>query len=337
MSVIDQSTNSVIDLTEVSTAFLEQSSTEFDARLRDILKLAYIKTANKQLFRFPVNTLLSSGLQEWAGQRHSSSVLKQGMTVTTKRYNDGVDLDETDFTDGGIADPNLLANDLWNLASVLPGRLLATLINNGSSENGFDGVPFFSVSHPIKGSTVGANLVGSSALTQASLDAGIVAFRKWPRTDGTPRDSAPDTLVVPPSLSEVAATYVFTNQLLAIGSNNSVTSITGKPTNVIKNLLVLGQLEQASISGSASNWYLSDLSQIRKPLMMGITDINASSETIGYSDAATLISAMFKLGRLGFDSEHFKLKKQVKFFIDAWLGASYGDPSLMFKFQSASL
>lgn len=125
--------------------------------------------------------------------------------------------------------------------------LCANEINRGFSSSylGGDGVSLFSASHPGVGAASFSNLLTSAALSQTSLEQGIIQIRQAQDARGKKIRLTPKKLVVHPS--NMIQTEVLLKSVLRAGTNNN-------DYNVLKSLsldpVVLSRLT------SATGWYI---------------------------------------------------------------------------------
>jgi phage major head subunit gpT-like protein len=107
----------------------------------------------------------------------------------------------------------------------------ATVLNNGFSTNGYDGVPLFSASHPYEGDAnkpagTQSNLI-TGALSDTTLKTAITRMRQFYDNGGKKITFMPDTLVVPPELEWLAIELTKSAQKVGT-SDNDINAIRGK-------------------------------------------------------------------------------------------------------------
>lgn len=94
------------------------------------------------------------GLREWADEKHVKVMKGKGLTITNKPYEDTFALQTRILkTAGGAARYAPRTRMLARGANRFIDQLTFATLRAGFTTNGVDGVPFFSASHPILGST----------------------------------------------------------------------------------------------------------------------------------------------------------------------------------------
>jgi phage major head subunit gpT-like protein len=134
-------------------------------------------------------------------------------------------------------------------------------IRNGQNIPTYDGVNFFSASHPSNyyaGNAVNVNqsnyVSSGGALTADSLTSARAAMMSFVGPDSLPLGVVPDTLLVPPSLYTVGM-QLTTADMLAMQSFGGISQVGGS-SNVLKGLLNV--VETPLLSGDPTAWYLLD-------------------------------------------------------------------------------
>lgn len=199
--------------------------------------------------------------REWVGDRISKSLTANDYSLTNKRWEATVEVPREDIEDDRIGLWSSAMQDLGAAAQLLPEDALVDALIAGGSSLCYDGQYFFDTDHPVdpydasKG--VQANLLTSTALSEANYAAARAAMRNFKGDDGKRLRVEPNLLVVPPALERLARTLV---QADHISQSSGSTQ-----TNVYKGsagVLVLPELTR----DSATTWYLFDVSRAIKPL-----------------------------------------------------------------------
>jgi len=127
-------------------------------------------------------------------------------------------------------------------------------LENGTTNTSFDGVAFFSASHPsLSGSGTQSNFVsGGTALNAANFAAQKAAMRRLVGYDGDPLGINPNVLIVPPELEDTANTIV----TAAFGASGA--------TNIQRGQARVMVIERLS---DTNDWYLMDSSLPIKPFL----------------------------------------------------------------------
>ncbi len=183
--------------------------------------------------RYPFVQTLSAAMREWKGERRLQNVVLDGFVVTNKRWEDSLAIQRIDLEfDQYNAYSSMLIPNLARAAKLLPDQQIAAEIS--ANNTGFDGVSFFSASHPIdpSGFTSGtqSNILTTSALSSTNLAKAQAQMMGFVGPDGYPMGSYGDTLLVPPSLKYVADTLA--NATFYPGASNSSSSVFSAVSNV---------------------------------------------------------------------------------------------------------
>lgn len=204
-------------------------------------------------------------MREWIGPRIKQGLQTQAYTLKNKSFEATLACDKEEIEDDslGLFEPR--ARELGRVAARIWFQLLIDALAAGTSALGFDGVAFFSASHPLNPAGVQSNLNLSTALantlTAADDEANAVrintvvsAMRNYTGEDGRLLGVNPTHIIVPPS-RELAVRRVLNTAL--IGGGN---------TNVMQGYLqtmVIPELE-----ATPTIWYVADLSAPIKPLIL---------------------------------------------------------------------
>jgi len=190
--------------------------------------------------RYPFVQSLSLAMREWVGERRFNNVVLDGFTVTNKKWESSLDIQRTDVEDDQYgAYTGQLIPDLAYNAKLLPDREIASVISTNAV--GFDGVAFFSASHPVDPSNLAAtnpltssavqsNALTTGALTAPNLAAAQAAMMSFVGPSGQPMGCMGDTILVPPSLKFTADTLA--NATFYPTAQNGTASIFGSQQNV---------------------------------------------------------------------------------------------------------
>jgi len=142
--------------------------------------------------------------------------------------------------------------------------LFAALIAN--TWTGYDGVALLSDSHPNTNST-GDNLT-TSALTQATLDAGVQAMEGFQSEDGKPLGTFPTHLVVGPQQRKIAHDLTGSDRLIPFSNAGVPDAVSGDvAVGSLPNYLggAINVVVTPWVSGT--KWFLIDASKSAKPMV----------------------------------------------------------------------
>ena len=145
-------------------------------------------------------------LREWIGERQMRDLEAFDFTIKNKKFEltHGVPADDFEDDNLGVHMPKF--NSMGAKAARHPDKLVFSLLTNGFTQKGFDGVAFFHTAHP-NGTSTYSNK-GTAALGLTSYGAGRASIQALADKDGEPLDillSKENTyLVVPPQLEKTA-------------------------------------------------------------------------------------------------------------------------------------
>lgn len=122
-----------------------------------------------------------------------------------------------------------------------------TVVNNGFSSNGYDGVPLFSASHPLLKGGTASNLLTGADLSDTSLKLGLAAMRTQTLTEeGFKMQASAKQLIVHPDNEFNALTILKSAQTAGTGNNDR---------NVIQDRLGVVVMDYLD---DADAWFLRD-------------------------------------------------------------------------------
>jgi phage major head subunit gpT-like protein len=190
-------------------------------------------------------------MREWVGPRVIQNMSAVSYLIENKPYEAtlGVDRDEIEDDALGLFDARV--QELARVGARLPDQLILEALQNGATNLGFDGVAFFSASHPLNPAGVQSNLVnlplnpGNFAYVQAQMST-------FTGEDGRPLGAYGTLLVIPPAMEFMA------KQILAAS--------TGVNGGVNTQLGAVAYLVIPELAGT-NDWYLLDVSAPIKPFI----------------------------------------------------------------------
>ena len=157
-------------------------------------------------------------MREWIGEREIQNLMEYEYVIKNKTFESTIKIPVEDIADDqyGVYAPVL--SEVGMSAKKHPDTLIFELVGKGFTEKGYDGVPFFSDSHPM-----GRGKTAQSNMGTARLDADSYA---WARRQmmtlkgdkGKMLNIVPDLLVVSPQNEAVARMILFAD--LIAGSSN---------------------------------------------------------------------------------------------------------------------
>lgn len=217
-------------------------------------------------------------LRKWVGDRYLQNAVLRDYILANDPYELTEELDEYRIKDNKIAAFEPVVRMMAEQAKKWPDTLLFTattgVLAAGSSTITYDGVNFFSASHPVNidNASLGtqANYAASGrALTPTNFSFARQTMRAYKGADNLPLKVNPTLLVVPPAL-ETAGEQILHEAFIApaaafgAGAANVVQS---NPLKGTADLLVVDDL-----AGQDTTWYLLDTSKSIKPFLFQLRE-----------------------------------------------------------------
>ncbi len=260
----------------IRSAMLAALTTSFDFRYnagitRRRTEAFWSKIADK----VPSSTALNiypfladiGGMKEWVGPRVVDQLSTRAMQVVNKDYEKTIAVPRNAILDDQYALYAQRMELLGYQAEKLPDDLMTSVIQAGTTAaaNTYDGVPFFSGSHPVNidvvGSPTQSNNFTATALTAANWDAVRTAFSQFKTDAGRVTGWFPDTLIVPPQLEKQARDIVNNNLIVVAGAGSTFGAV-GNSLQGTAEVLVIPEL-----GNQATTWYPAVTKQPVKPLI----------------------------------------------------------------------
>jgi phage major head subunit gpT-like protein len=165
--------------------------------------------------KYPFVQSISGAMREWKGERETQNIVVDNFTVKNLKWENTLSIQRTAVEDDqfGVYTDMLIPN-LARHAKLLPDQQIASTIE--ANDTGYDGVNFFSASHPIDpsnaaksaavgGATTQSNIFASGTpLNDVNLAKAQARMMSFAGPDGLPLGCYGDTLLVPPSLKYTA-------------------------------------------------------------------------------------------------------------------------------------
>lgn len=192
-------------------------------------------------------------MRKWDGPRVIQNLNTFAYQLENEPYELTVGVGRDDIEDDQLGVYNPLFEELGRNAQKWPDQVLKTALQAGTTNTGFDGVAFFSASHPLDPAGNQSNNFTSTALSATNFATVRASMMAYTGEDSEPLGVYPDTLIVPPQLEDTANTIV-TAEYGAAGA-----------TNVQRNqakVIVVPELANAG-----TTWYLADNSNAIKGLV----------------------------------------------------------------------
>ncbi len=139
-------------------------------------------------------------MREWLGPRLLANVSAHEYTLTNKDWELSVAVGRNDIDDDMLGIYNPIVQEMGRAAAKWPDQLVRDVLQAGTTDNGFDGVPFFSATHDLDPSGNQSNNFTGTALTAANYESTRQAMMGYKGEDGEPLAVMPNLLIVPPQL-----------------------------------------------------------------------------------------------------------------------------------------
>lgn len=217
-------------------------------------------------------------LRQWVGDRILQNASLRDYILSNLPYELTIALDQFRIEDNKIASFEPTVRMVAEQSKKWPDTLLFTATTGalaaGSTAITYDGVPFFSTSHPVNidNASMGtqSNYAASGrALTPANYDFARKTMRAYKGADGLPLGVMPKLLMVPPAL-ESQGIQILQQQWIApaaaVGSG-AANATQENPFYGTANLLVVDDL-----GGQDTTWYLMDNTKSVKPFLFQLRE-----------------------------------------------------------------
>lgn len=190
-------------------------------------------------------------MEEWKAERPMQQLGVESFALTNVTYANGIQVFREEFEDDklGLVAPRIQALAVEAARHRL--ELMETLINNAFSGTGYDGVAFFSASHPRKDGGSNQNNLGSGALSASNYEAAMVKLHSIKDNQGRLLRNRVSHLICGVD-NEVNALEILQAERGSSGS-----------TNVLR-----GSAQLLVVPGLTTGyWAVADLSKPLKPLV----------------------------------------------------------------------
>ena len=203
-------------------------------------------------------------MREFTDERRPTGLAAYSTTIEDKTFEATIAVERKALEDDQLDVIRLRIRDLASRVAAHRHQLLAEALGRGFSATGYDGVPFFSNSHPT-GPTTASN-VTSDALAEASLAAGITTMMSLEDDQAIPLGIVPDTLVVWPKLQWLARELV--ESPVVVYRGNDVDTAPSTPfKNVIEGRLRL--IVSPYLRGTNDDrWFILDTTRAVRGLIL---------------------------------------------------------------------
>lgn len=224
-------------------------------------------------------------MKKWDGPRTIQNLKTHAYLLENEPYEVTVGVDKHDIADDQLGVYTPMFAELGRVGRKWPDQTLKAAILAGKTALGFDGVPYFSDSHPLDPAGLQANLFTSTGLDATNFGAVRAAMTAYTGEDGEPLGVRPNLLIVPPQLEDDAHTIVTAER----GASGS--------TNVQR-----GQAEVLVVPELADEddvWYLADVSSPIKPLIWQLREAIQLATLTNVTDENVFLLRQFLYGLEG--------------------------------------
>lgn len=199
----------------------------------------------------------TGSLREWLGDRAVEEMKLYDWAIKNRHFEKTLRVNLDNVADNNLVGYGNEAEQLGDAANRHPDKLVTTLLSNGFTNLGYDGVAFFSTAHP--GTGANQSNKGTTALSAAAYGAARVQMMGLTDDGGEILDINPDLLIVPPALEETAKQILNSDYYPTVAGTAIQQNTSWKGT---ANVLVLPRLSDSN------DWFLLDSSKVLKPLIM---------------------------------------------------------------------
>lgn len=242
------------------------------------------------------------GLSEWLDDRKLSELAARGFTIENRDWASGIRVKRNDIADDklGMVSPRIAS--LAKKAGLHYGQLAGTyLLAARTTTLGacYDGQALISAGH-VDGTVTQSNL-GTAALANASYDAARAAMYGLTDENGDNLGIIPTHLIVGPSNERTALNTVEAG--IIQGTQAGITNVFAGTAKVI----VLPSL----VSTYAAYWFLADLSDEIRPLILQIREPITFAAQDRMTDDAAFMRNIFKYGAQGRHAAGYGLWQKI--------------------------
>jgi len=208
------------------------------------------------------------GMTEWVDDRKMKQLRAENVRIVNKDWANGLVINRNDILDDRLGIVNPMIDELARKAGLHWGKLVVDALVAGFSTSSafgtaYDGVAFFSASHPVQEAGGVQSNTTASALSDTTYFSARAAMWSYTDDEGDPLGIAPDTLIVGPSL-EKTAREITQADIVESSGGAGVRNVLQNTARVIVSPRLVG--------AAASHWFLCSLSQAVKPIILQIRE-----------------------------------------------------------------
>ena len=264
---------------QITPSTLSYLFNQFDLRYQDAYRKAPEPWWNKIATEVPSTTEFNTyawsdrvpQLREWIGERQARSLGAYSQQIINKPFELTIEVDRNKIEDDQLGAYSFSIDDIARAAKKHPDVLVLSALRTGQSIASFDGVNFFSATHPVSkyagqsGTTATQSNYWSSSkpLTFDNYQDVRATMMGYLGADGLPLGVVPRLLVVPPQL-EVTANLICNGDSVAPATLGGVTQV-GANYNPLKGTAQVLVIPELAVD--ATTWYLIDPSRSVMPFI----------------------------------------------------------------------
>lgn len=192
-------------------------------------------------------------MRKWEGPRLIQNLDAHAYLLENEDYELTVGVNRNDFKDDMLGVYTPVVSEMGRQGRKWPDQTLKTVVQSGTTINGFDGVPFFSATHPLDPAGNQSNNFTSTALSATNWGVVRAAMRTYTGEDGEPLGVEPNLLVVPPQLEDTANTILTAE----FGSNGSSNVQRGQASVMVV----------PEFANEPTTWYVADTTSMIRPIV----------------------------------------------------------------------
>lgn len=235
--------------------------------------------ARTNVFGFLLNLLK---LRKWDGPRIIQNLKTGAYMLENEPYELTVGVPRRDIRDDLIGIHNHRFEDMGRAAKLWPDQTLRTALQAGTTNLGFDGVPFFATTHNLNPAGNQSNNFTATALNAANFATVRAAMSSYTGQDGEVLGVQPNVLIVPPQLEDTANTIV----TAAFGASGATNIQQGQARVVVV----------PALANQGTTWYVADDNNAIKGLIWQLREKPIFTAKTSFNDDNVFFEDQFIWG-----------------------------------------
>lgn len=192
-------------------------------------------------------------MRKWDGPRLIQNLDTHAYLLENDPYETTVGVKKWDIQDDQVGVFAPVVQEMGRVGAKWPDQTLKSVLQAGTTQNCFDGTPFFGNAHPLDPAGNQSNNFPTTALTSGNWATVRATMRSYTGEDGEPLGVEPSLLVVPPQLEDTANTIVTAE----FGTSGASNVQRGQARVLVIN----------EFANQPDTWYVADTSSPIKPLV----------------------------------------------------------------------